>query len=235
MVQTSTNETGMHALAGNSQAAVILANVGHMVERGTKMTNTILVVDDDPVQRRLLEAVILKQGHHVLKCESGEEALSLSCPTPLPDISLVILDLVMPGMDGMAVLEKLSANGNAPSVIVQTAKGGIETVVNAMRLGAFDFVVKPVSPDRLTTAMNKAFKLEGHVKTPRKPAVRHKNTLHLQGYRHTPARAMQPIMQMGEKAALSTIPVLIEGESGVGKEMIAKAIHGSSARVATSR
>jgi len=192
------------------------------------MTKTVLVVDDDPVQRRLLEAAAIRQGHHVLKCESGEEALSLLSEKSA-NISLVILDLVMPGIGGMAVLEELREQAEAPSVIVQTAQGGIETVVNAMRLGAFDFVVKPVSPDRLANAMNKAFKLEGHVKTPRRQAKTGAKTFNFKDI-VTTSEAMAPILKIGEKAALSTIPVLVEGESGVGKELIAKAIHGSSAR-----
>jgi len=194
------------------------------------MTKTVLVVDDDPVQRRLLEAAAIKLGYHVLKCESGEEALSL-LTKKASNISLVILDLVMPGIGGMAVLEKLQDQDDAPSVIVQTAQGGIETVVSAMRLGAFDFVVKPVSPDRLANAMNKAFKLEGHIKTPRrqiKPAKRAFTFADIV----TGSDSMAPVMRVGQKAALSNIPVLIEGESGVGKEMIAKAIHGESVRAA---
>ncbi len=192
------------------------------------MTKTVLVVDDDPVQRRLLEAAITRQGQHVLKCETGEDALEILA-NPRANIDLVILDLVMPGIGGMGVLEALSKRDDAPLVIVQTAQGGIETVVNAMRHGAFDFVVKPVSPDKLTATMNKAFKLDGHGRAPRRITSRHKSEFTFRDL-VSASQTMKPVIRVGEKAAASAIPVLIEGESGVGKEMIAKAIHGSSER-----
>lgn len=192
------------------------------------MAKTVLVVDDDPVQRRLLEAAITKQGHHVLKCETGESALEI-VDTRGGNVALIILDLVMPGIGGMGFLEELSRRENTPQVIVQTAQGGIETVVNAMRLGAFDFVVKPVSPDKLAATMAKAFKLEGHARTSKRQTARGQPGFTFKDV-ITASQAMQPVMRVGEKAAASTIPVLIEGESGVGKEMIAKAIHGSSDR-----
>lgn len=192
------------------------------------MAKTVLVVDDDPVQRRLLEAAITKQGHHVLKCETGESALEL-LDAKSASVSLIILDLVMPGIGGMGFLEELAKRESAPQVIVQTAQGGIETVVNAMRLGAFDFVVKPVSPDKLAATMAKAFKLEGHARAAKRQSASAKSHFTFKDV-VTASQAMQPVMRVGEKAAASTIPVLIEGESGVGKEMIAKAIHGSSDR-----
>ncbi|TIT06027.1 MAG: response regulator, partial [Mesorhizobium sp.] len=76
------------------------------------------------------------------------------------DVSVVILDLVMPGLDGIGVLKAMRERGIHVPVIVQTAQGGIETVVSAMRHGAFDFVVKPASPDRLQTAISNALKVE---------------------------------------------------------------------------
>src|SRR5690606_798887 len=100
------------------------------------------------------EAALNRFGYDVLIADSGEAALMAIETTTGADISLVVLDLVMPGMDGIAVLDTLRARGVAIPVIVQTAQGGIETVVRAMRSGAFDFVVKPVSPDRLKAAVS---------------------------------------------------------------------------------
>ncbi|MGB7286255.1 MAG: sigma-54 dependent transcriptional regulator [Salaquimonas sp.] len=192
------------------------------------MQHTILIVDDEPVQRRLLEATAAKAGYSVLKAASGEEALKIFAENQ-GHISVIVLDLVMPGIGGMEVMQQLHNSADAPPVIVQTAQGGIETVVNAMREGAFDFVVKPVAPERLITTIEKAVKFKRVQKAPfdRKASSRTKfNFDHI----ITRSDTMRPIIAMGEKAATSTIPVLIEGESGVGKELIARAIHGSSQR-----
>ena len=105
------------------------------------MSANILVVDDDPVQRRLLSAIVERFGYVATTADSGEEALRhLSSPDG-DAVALIILDLVMPNLDGMAVLQKLREIERTTPVIVQTAHGGIDTVVGAMRAGAVDFVV----------------------------------------------------------------------------------------------
>ena len=112
------------------------------------MTSTILIADDDPVQRRLLEAMARRFGYDAETVEGGEQALARLTKPGAPAISLLILDLVMPtsrhgGADAHARAEI------ATPVIVQTAHGSIETVISAMRAGAHDFVVKPVGAERL--------------------------------------------------------------------------------------
>ncbi len=192
------------------------------------MRQTILIVDDEPVQRRLLEAAVTRAGYNVLKATTGNEALELLAEHK-DVVSVVILDLLMPGMSGMEVLRTLNQSSNPIPVIVQTAQGGIETVVNAMREGAFDFVVKPVAPERVIAAVEKAVKFNEI----RKPVQRLGKAVK-SGFTFddivSKDSAMVPVLSMGRKAAASNIPVLIEGESGVGKELIARAIHGSSAR-----
>ena len=123
------------------------------------MTETVLIVDDDPVQRRLLEAATARAGLATLTAAGGEEALALLAECKARP-AVIILDLVMPGLDGLGVLAELRERQINIPVIVQTAQGGIETVVGAMRAGAFDFVVKPVSPERLQTAIGNALKVE---------------------------------------------------------------------------
>jgi DNA-binding NtrC family response regulator len=194
--------------------------------------HTILVVDDDPVQRRLVEATIVRSGNAVIKAENGQQAIDIlsGCKNNAGNKpSAVILDLAMPGMDGMAVLETMRQSDMTMPVIIQTASGGIETVVKAMQLGAFDFVVKPVSPDRLLAALAKAVKFEGAVKAIEKPGSKASTGFSFRDI-VTEDPLMQPILKMASKAATSNIPVLIEGESGVGKEMFARAIHGASNR-----
>src|SRR5213592_3452440 len=110
------------------------------------MAASILIVDDDPVARRLVENMVQKCGYETLVVESGDAAV----------IDAVVLDLVMPGLDGMGVLAKIRETGLNIPVIVQTAHGGIDNVVSAMRAGAQDFVVKPVGMERLQVSLRNA-------------------------------------------------------------------------------
>jgi DNA-binding NtrC family response regulator len=102
------------------------------------MTSTILIADDDPVQRRLLEAMTRRFGYEVETVESGEQALFRMTQAGAPPISLLVLDLVMPDLDGMGVLGRMRELKLTTPVIVQTAHGSIETVISAMRAGAQD-------------------------------------------------------------------------------------------------
>ncbi len=190
---------------------------------------TILIVDDDPVQRRLIEAMVQKFGHEAVTAEGGEAAAALLTGPDGAAIDCVILDLVMPDLDGLGVLARLRQNAVTVPVIVQTAHGGIDNVVSAMRAGAVDFVVKPVGAERLQVSLRNALNtsaLEGEIKR-----IRHARSGTL-GFADiiTKSPAMHAVLRMAEKAAASNIPVLIAGESGVGKEMIARAIHGSGER-----
>jgi DNA-binding NtrC family response regulator len=190
---------------------------------------TILIVDDDPVQRRLLTAAIERFGHKPIAVASGSAALDLLNTRDGEAVSLMILDLVMPELDGMAVLEKLKDSQRNLPVIVETAHGGIDTVVSAMRAGAVDFVVKPASAERLQVSIDNALKLgalEGEIARLKRTA---NGTLTFRDI-VTKSAVMERVIRLGERAAQSQIPILIEGESGVGKEMIARAIQGSGDR-----
>ena len=193
------------------------------------MTATILIVDDDPVQRRLLTAAVERFGYRVTAVPGGGEALSRLASPEGDAFALVILDLVMPAPDGMAVLAKLRDMDRSIPVIVQTAHGGIDTVVAAMRAGAVDFVVKPVSVERLQVSIENALKLdalEGELARMKRVAA---GTLTFRDI-VTRSPSMERVINLGQRAAASQIPILIEGESGVGKEMIARAIQGAGDR-----
>ncbi|MBI1619700.1 sigma-54-dependent transcriptional regulator [Aquamicrobium zhengzhouense] len=190
------------------------------------MARSVLIVDDDPVQRRLLEAAVSKAGHAVITADSGEAGLSA---LERSDIGVVILDLVMPGMDGLQVLERMREREIEIPVIVQTSKGSIDTAVSAMRAGAFDFVVKPASPERLQVAVANAMKVEsfgGEAKRAKKGTAGSLTFADIV----TGSPSMQRVITLARKAAGSSIPILIEGESGSGKEVIARAIQAESTR-----
>jgi DNA-binding NtrC family response regulator len=193
------------------------------------MSTSLLIVDDDPVQRRLLAHAVERLGYRALVAASGREALARLAAPQGEAVSLVILDLMMPELDGLAVLAKLREEERAVPVIVQTAHGGIDTVVTAMRAGAVDFVVKPVSIERLQVSIENALKLgalEGELSRLKRSASGTMTFADIV----TRSPAMERVIGLGKRAAASHIPILVEGESGVGKELIARAIQGSGDR-----
>ncbi|CAM5329371.1 Transcriptional regulatory protein ZraR OS=Afipia felis OX=1035 GN=zraR PE=4 SV=1 [Afipia felis] len=192
------------------------------------MAATILIADDDAVQRRLLENMVQRCGYQTIVVDSGDAAMAVLADE-MRTVDAVVLDLVMPGLDGLGVLSKMREMGLPVPVVVQTAHGGIDNVVSAMRAGAHDFVVKPVGIERLQVSLRNALDtsaLKGElqrIRHSREGRLTFKDIV-------TRSEAMAHVLAMGTKAAASTIPVLIEGESGVGKELVARAIHGSSDR-----
>ena len=193
------------------------------------MTQTILIVDDDPVQRRLLEAAISRMGLATLTAPGGSPALDLLFSPKGEQISLVVLDLMMPDVDGIQVLSKLRAVNQELPVLVLTAKGGIDSAVEAMRAGASDFLVKPASPERIKVSIGNALKLgvlTGEVTRLKK---KQQNRLVFDDL-IARSSGMRQVIRLGTRASQSSIPILIEGESGVGKELVARAIQGCSER-----
>ena len=193
------------------------------------MAASILIADDDAVQRRLVENMVQKCGYETIVVDSGDAAIATLTAPDAPAIDAVVLDLVMPGLDGMGVLAKIREAGLNIPVIVQTAHGGIDNVVSAMRAGAQDFVVKPVGIERLQVSLRNALNasaLKGELQR-----IRHSREGRLTfADIITRSETMAGVLRTAQKAAASTIPVLIEGESGVGKELFARAIHGSGER-----
>src|SRR6202049_360520 len=120
------------------------------------MAASIVIADDDAVQRRLVENMVQKCGYEAVVVDSGDAAIAMLTGPDASAIDAMILDLVMPGLDGMGVLAKIREAGLNIPVIVQTAHGGIDNVVSAMRAGAKDFVVKPVGPERLQVSLRNA-------------------------------------------------------------------------------
>jgi len=187
----------------------------------------ILVVDDEQLIRWSLEQNLKKQGYEVTTAASGEEALKMVREDP-PD--LMLLDIQLPGMNGIEVLEKVKELETDVLVIMVTALGVVETAVKAMRLGAYDYVNKPFNLDELAIVIKKALEtgeLKREVAHLRSEQTKRYGKNNLVGT----SRHMQNVMSMVDKVAKSDAStVLIQGESGTGKELIAKAIHYESAR-----
>jgi DNA-binding NtrC family response regulator len=187
----------------------------------------VLVVDDDPVQLRLTAEVANRAGFKPITATGGEQALSI-----LRDdrqIGAMILDLVMPDLDGMGVLEVMRREGLTTPVIIQTANASLETVISAMRQGAADYFVKPVAPERLIISLRNAMKLDALETAIRAEHARKSGTF-TRADMIASAPAMARVLALSAKASKSTIPVLIEGETGTGKELVARIIQGTGDR-----
>ncbi len=190
------------------------------------MQEPVLIVDDDPVQRRLCEATLTRAGFRVVCIDNGKDALAR---LENEAFCAIVLDMMMPGLDGAGVLSGLAQMGVATPVVVQTAQGSIDAAVRMVRAGAFDFLVKPVAPERLVASLQSAMKLlafEGRAQHARARAAERFSLDDLK----TQSPYMEKVVRLAARAAACNIPVLIEGESGVGKEMVARAIQSQSDR-----
>jgi len=187
----------------------------------------ILVVDDEHLIRWSLEQNLKKQGYDVLVCGSGEDALRL-VQDEAPD--LILLDIQLPGMNGIDVLERVRDVDAEIIVIMVTALGVLETAVRAMRLGAYDYINKPFNLDELAIVIKKA--LESHDLKREVDQLRSTQPKKFSIDSIVCASdSLSRVLDMVRKIAGSDAgTVLIQGESGTGKELIAKAIHYESAR-----
>ncbi len=184
----------------------------------------ILIVEDEEKLRRVLELQLASLGYEVEKAGSAEAGLKLA-----DHADLVLTDLKLPGIDGLQLLEQIRRQNAHTPVIVMTAFGTVETAVEAMKSGANDFLLKPFSLDHLTAVIRKALEVS---------ALRDENRQLKEelGRRYEfdnivgRSDAMQEIFATITRVAPSRATVLLAGESGVGKDLIARAIHFHSPR-----
>lgn len=187
----------------------------------------IVMVNGDPAHRRLTGDMLAAAGRASVEAADGRAALALLTGGRGGDISLALIDLTPPDMSGLDVLKRIRAVRPALPVVVLSAIGSVANAVEAMRAGADDFLVRPVSADRLESAIRAALASSTTAAAPSAPIE-----TRARGFAGLIAEsaAVHRAIAEAERAARSDIPVLIEGESGVGKEVFARAIHASSDR-----
>jgi len=187
---------------------------------------TILIVEDEKNTREGLDRA-LRRNYQTLLADSGERALQALDETPA---DIILSDLRLPGMDGLTLIKRALAHDSQPICILLTAYGSIESAVEAMKAGAYDFLTKPVNLDQLEMVLQRALRsrqLESENKSLR---TQLDNKFGLEAIiGQTPV--MQELYKVIQQVAPARATVLIQGESGTGKELVANAIHGLSPRV----
>ena len=184
----------------------------------------VLVVDDEPTICWSFRELLRDEGHEVTIASSAEEALTVAGSTPL---DAIVLDVRLPGMDGISAMSKLKkASGSAP-IIVMTAFGNLETALRAVDEGAFDYLTKPFELDEAADAIRRALELRGR-SSDTKPASEKQCESENEIVGTSPV--MQSVFRQVALVAASSAPVLITGESGTGKELVARGMHANGSR-----
>jgi two-component system NtrC family response regulator len=187
---------------------------------------TVLVIDDDESLRRVVEYNLREEGYHVVTAADGRTGMQRFQEG---NVDLVLTDVRMPEMDGIELLTHLKAMQPDLPVIVLTAHGTIDAAVEAMKLGAFDYLTKPFSRDQLTASVHRAIEMAALASENRQlrqiVSERFSFASMIAG-----SRAMRAVTDTASRVAASDTTVLLEGESGTGKELLAKAIHVNSSR-----
>jgi DNA-binding NtrC family response regulator len=188
--------------------------------------SNILVVDDDESLRRVTQLQLEEAGYRVLTASNGTQALALmEEETP----GLVITDLKMPGPSGLELLKKIRQDYPQTTVLLITAFGTVQTAVEAMKAGAYDYITKPIDYEELVLVVNRAMErqqLVEEVRTLRRSLDQKYGFENIIGR----SKALLSVLEMASRVALRDSTVLIRGETGTGKELLAKAIHQNSRR-----
>jgi two-component system nitrogen regulation response regulator NtrX len=183
----------------------------------------ILVVDDEEPIRKTLRMALEYEGYEVSEASSGQEGLALLEREPA---DLAFVDIKMPGMDGLEVLEKISQRPSAPPVIMVSGHGSVQTAVAATKLGAFDFIEKPLETERVLLAVRNALERKELAEEVGRLRLKVEKRYQMVGS----SAALERVREAIQRSAPTNATVLITGESGTGKELVARAIHQNSQR-----
>ncbi len=186
----------------------------------------ICVIDDQAMMRDSLEATLATHDHKVCVYENAQEALTMIKQQPF---DVILTDLRMPGLDGVGLLRELRRLGIDVPVILMTAHASVATAVEAMKLGAFDYIQKPFNAEEIEIVIERALRDRALVRD-NEIMRREIEDLHRNRELIGQSGAMQPVLEKVQRVAQSSATVLITGESGTGKELIARAIHAASPR-----
>jgi len=192
-----------------------------------RRNGSILVVDDEDIMREILEKLLTREGYHVRVASSGEEGLELAKSFPF---DAVIIDVMMPGMDGLTLLEELKKLDDELPTLMVTAFASVETAIAAMKRGAFDYITKPFKNDEVLVVVRNA--VERRQLVAENAALRQNLQAQYQRFAGLIGRSprMKQVFDLIIQASPSRSTILITGESGTGKELVARAIHSESPR-----
>ena len=188
---------------------------------------SVLVVDDEEIMREILETLLTREGYQVRLAATGAEGIELARTLPF---DTVIVDLMMPGVDGMSTLEELKKIDDDLPVLMITAYASVETAISAMKLGAFDYITKPFKNDEVLVAVRNA--VERRQLKAENTALRQTLQAQHENFGGIIGRSvrMKQVFNLIIQAAPSRSTILITGDSGTGKELVARAIHAHSSR-----
>jgi two-component system response regulator PilR (NtrC family) len=188
---------------------------------------SILIIDDEEIMREILEALLTREGYHVRLASSGAEGVELAKSVPF---DAAIVDVMMPGMDGIATLEELRKADDDLPVLMITAYASVETAISAMKRGAFDYITKPFKNDEVLVVLRNA--VERRRLRAENVALRQTLLAQQHNFDGIIGRSprMKQVFNLIVQAAPSRSTILVTGESGTGKELVARAIHAHSSR-----
>ena len=190
-------------------------------------SKTLLIADDEPNIRRVLEAIFIKDGYEVHVAENGVKALEWASANP---VTLLITDLIMPDMNGVELIQKVKQRHPDAVAIVITAYATIKTCVDAMRYGASDYITKPFDMDEIRAVAKRSMSRAAESQAAAKGGAKSGGGAAPSLLANAVSPAMQEILVTVGRAAASRATVLIRGESGTGKELVARALHEQSDR-----